>query len=155
MILDIEIGEDVNQRVRAILLTGQGTVLMIKRVKPNNPNPYWVAPGGGVESYDTTLMATLKRELCEELGATAQIIEEAFVLEHEKAGKFLEEHFYICRLQNYDVSKRNGPEFDDPERGLYIPIEVPLTESALQHINIKTEELREWLLDNLNYLRAL
>jgi len=144
-----------NRRVRAILLTGNDSVLFIKRVKPNSHFPYWVAPGGGVELEDHNLYETLERELSEELGATATILDKAFVLEHEKAGKQLEEHFFICRLQGYDLEKRNGPEFDDPSRGEYIPEEILLDDDALQLINIKTPEMRHWMVENLDYLRDL
>ncbi len=145
----------VNRRVRAILLTGKGSVLFIKRVKPSNCSPYWVAPGGGVEHADVDLIATLKRELFEELGAHAIVLEKAFVLEHQMAGKQLEEHFFICRLQDYDLSKRDGPEFADPKRGEFIPEEIPLNKLALNSINIKTPEMRDWMLDNLHVLRSL
>lgn len=144
-----------NRRVRAILLTGNNSVLFIKRVKPNNPSPYWVAPGGGVEHDDHNLYDTLERELGEELGATATVLATAFVLEHEKAGKQLEEHFFICRLQDYDLDKRDGPEFDDPTRGEYIPDEICLDDDALYTINIKTPEMRQWMVENLDYLRNL
>ena len=76
--------QPLNRRVRAILLTGRGTMLFIKRIKPNKP-AYWVAPGGGVEHEDEDLMATLHRELFEELGATAKVLDTAFVLRHEKS----------------------------------------------------------------------
>ncbi|MDQ7037562.1 MAG: NUDIX hydrolase [Anaerolineae bacterium] len=144
-----------NQRVRAILLTEQKQVLFIKRIKPHNPSPYWVAPGGGVEDDDESLLDALQRELCEELGATYEVIEVGFVLKHCKANKQLEEHFYICRLRDYDISRRNGPEFDDPTRGQYIPDAIELTAEAIQSIKIQTEELRQWLLGNLDYLRTL
>jgi len=145
----------INQRVRAILLTGSDSVLFIKRVKPHKPDPYWVAPGGGVEHEDDGLLDTLNRELHEELGATATVLDTAFVLEHEKGGKHLEEHFFICRLDDYDISKRNGPEFEDPTRGEFIPEEVPLEPVALHTINIKTPEMRDWMLQNLDFLREL
>ncbi len=145
----------INQRVRAILLTGRDTALLIKRVKPNKRQPYWVAPGGGVESWDSDLIAALERELYEELGARAIVLETAFVLEHHKAGKQLEEHFFVCLLQECDFSKRYGPEFADPSRGEYIPQEVPLDALALCRIHIKTEQLRDWMLHNLDYLRGL
>jgi len=147
--------QSIDRRVRAILLTGNDSVLFIKRVKPHKPTPYWVAPGGGVEHFDSDLYETLERELGEELGATATIVDTAFVLEHEKAGKHLEEHFFICRLEDYDLSKRSGPEFDDPTRGEYIPDEVPLDDDILHSINIKTPEMRQWMVDNLDYLRQL
>ena len=145
----------INQRVRAILLTEDGKVLLIKRVKPNNSAPYWVAPGGGVEGGDADLIAALERELYEELGANAIVLDTAFVLEHQKAGKHLEEHFFICLLQKYDLSKRYGPEFDDPARGEYIPDPIPLDPFALNRINLKTPEMREWMISRLDHLRNL
>ena len=144
----------INQRVRAILLTGDDSVLLIKRMKPNRSASYWVAPGGGVEHGDADLIATLERELVEELGAVATVISTAFVLEHCKAGKQLEEHFFICRLHAYDLSKRYGPEFGDPSNGEYIPDEVPLNCAELSRINIKTPELRDWMIHNLDLLRS-
>lgn len=145
----------VNQRVRAILLTGNDAVLLIKRVKPNRSASYWVAPGGGVEHQDADLIAALERELYEELGAIATVLDKAFVLEHKKAGKELEEHFFICQLQDYDLSKRYGPEFSDPARGEYIPEAVPLDPFELCRINLKTPELRDWMIRKLDYLRRL
>lgn len=143
------------QRVRAILLTEEKRLLFIKRVKPNNTPPYWVAPGGGVETYDNTLYDALDRELSEELGAKAAVLEHGFVLHHEKADKNLEEHFFVCRLLDYDISQRYGPEFDDPSRGEYIPDEIDLNTKSIESINIKTGELRDWLIDNLELLREL
>ncbi len=145
----------INQRVRAILLTGRDSLLFIKRVKPHNSAPYWVAPGGGVEHDDSDLFAALERELYEELGAIATVLETAFILEHQKAGKHLEEHFFICRLNDYDLSKRYGPEFDDPQRGEFIPEEIPLDVLDLARIHIKTPEMRDWIIANLDYLREL
>lgn len=145
----------ISVRVRAILLTENESLLLIKRVKPNGVEPYWVAPGGGVEDQDANLLATLQRELCEELGASVQFLRLAFVLEHHIAGKDLREYFFVCRLLDYDLNLRHGPEFDDPARGLYILDEIPLAEDALASINIKTTQLRDWLLSNLDYLRSL
>lgn len=143
------------QRVRAILLTEDNDVLFIKRVKPNKPQPYWVAPGGGVEERDEDIYAALARELCEELGARARVIAPAFILRHEKAGKQLEEYFLICRLLDYDLTQRHGPEFDDPARGQFIPDFVPLTANAIAALNIRTLELKTWLLENIASLREL
>lgn len=155
MLLELKTRQRVNQRVRAILLTGRDSALLIKRVKPNGAASYWVAPGGGVEAGDADLIRALERELHEELGAAATVIGEAFVLEHHKAGKQLEEHFFICQLRHYDLSKRYGPEFSDPSRGQYIPDEAPLDAHALRRINFKTPELRDWMIANLDWLRSL
>ncbi len=145
----------INRRVRAIVLTDDGQVLFIKRQKPHAA-PYWVAPGGGVEDeLDASLLDALHRELCEELGATVEVLETAFVLRHEKAGKNLEEHFFICRLVDFDLALRSGPEFDDPARGAFLPYAVPLDAAAIAALELRTPELGDWLLGNLDLLRAL
>jgi 8-oxo-dGTP pyrophosphatase MutT (NUDIX family) len=152
--MQFHIPQDLVLRVRAILLTDNDRLLFIKRVKPNK-DPYWVAPGGGVEAHDESLNQTLHRELMEELGAVAQVIRPAFVLEHHKAGKDLREYFYICRLMRYDLSQRCGPEFLDPSRGLFLPDFVQLEADPINALNIKTVELRHWLIDHLDDLRGL
>jgi 8-oxo-dGTP pyrophosphatase MutT (NUDIX family) len=143
------------ERVRGILLTQQGSLLLIKRLKPNSSTPYWVAPGGGVEPTDRTLRAALVRELEEELGAQVEIIMHAFTLRHEKAGKNLREYFYVCRLLRFDLKRRTGPEFNDPTRGEYLPDFIPLTEPALRSLNAKTPELITWIIAHLPQLRCL
>lgn len=148
-------GIPLNRRVRAILLTENNQLMFIKRIKPNNHDPYWVAPGGGVEDEDTNLLDALHRELGEELGATVDVIKHGFVLRHRKAEKNLEEHFFICRLVDYDLSQRSGPEFDDPKSGEYIPHAIELTKDAIDAINIKTTELHDWLVKHLPHLRTL
>jgi len=144
--------QSINQRVRAIILTDSCKLLFIRREKPNKP-PYWVAPGGGVEDKDADLLSCLHRELFEELGACVDVVAHAFELRHHKGGKNLEEHFYICRLMSYDLSQRNGPEFDDPSRGAFIPQEVEIDPATLRGLDFKTPELCDWIIDNLHHLR--
>ena len=155
MLADTRRTSVINQRVRAILLTGDGSILLIKRVKPDRSAPYWVAPGGGVEWTDFDLITALERELYEELGAAATVLATAFVLEHVKAGKQLEEHFFVCLLHDFDLSKRYGPEFSDPARGEYIPEFVPLDNAPLDGIRFKTPELRDWMRRHIDYLRSI
>jgi len=155
MLADTKRTSAINQRVRAILLTGDGSVLLIKRVKPDGSSPYWVAPGGGVEHSDIDLIATLERELYEELGAIATVLATAFVLEHRKAGKQLEEHFFVCLLQDLDLSKRYGPEFGDPSRGAFLPEFIPLDPAQLGALYFMTPELHDWMIRHLDYLRSI
>jgi len=155
MLAETKRTSEINQRVRAILLTGDGSLLMIKRVKPGSATPYWVAPGGGVERADADLIATLERELYEELGAVASVLSTAFVLEHRKAGKQLEEHFFVCLLHEFDLSKRYGPEFLDRSRGAFIPEFIPLDPTSLGTIRFKTPELYDWMIHHLNYLCSI
>ncbi|MGY4255625.1 8-oxo-dGTP pyrophosphatase MutT (NUDIX family) [Bradyrhizobium sp. USDA 4516] len=53
--------------VRALLITGEREVLLMRIRSPHGGDCFWIAPGGGVEG-DETAEATLQRELAEELG---------------------------------------------------------------------------------------
>src|SRR4051794_7975773 len=53
--------------IRAILLTPQHELLLMRIRRPDNGAEFWVTPGGGRES-DESAEATLRRELREELG---------------------------------------------------------------------------------------
>ncbi|MFF9979547.1 NUDIX domain-containing protein [Streptomyces erythrochromogenes] len=55
------------ERVRAVLVTADYTMLVIRRTKPEIPE-YWVLPGGGVEPSDESREAALHREIHEEIG---------------------------------------------------------------------------------------
>ncbi|MGH3631095.1 MAG: NUDIX domain-containing protein, partial [Sciscionella sp.] len=70
----------MNERVRAILVTPTGTMLVIKRVRPGIL-PYWVLPGGGVEPSDASREAALHCEIHEELAGTAEIVSLLHVLQ--------------------------------------------------------------------------
>ena len=141
------------KRSRAILLTERGSLLFIERRKRDR-EPYWVAIGGGLhkgENYEEAL----HRELLEEIGGKAKILQHAFALRHRKAKKELEEHFFICQLLQYDLNLRNGPEFRSPFQGSYNPCEVKLDAKRIDALPFKTVELRLWLLDNLPLLQSL
>lgn len=55
------------QAVRAILLTPDREVLLMRIRIPDVPAPFWICPGGGMEAGEE-LLPTLRRELKEELG---------------------------------------------------------------------------------------
>lgn len=85
--------------VRAILIDGDRLAL-IKRTK-NGQEPYLTFVGGGVEPEDTSLKSALKREIYEEIGATAAIHGDAFWV--SKDSKAIQ-HFYIATS---DLSTRS------------------------------------------------
>lgn len=60
----------MKERVRAILLTTAGSMLVINRICPGIP-PYQVLVGGGVEPEDADLEAALLREVHEEIAGEA------------------------------------------------------------------------------------
>ncbi len=125
-------------RIRAILIDQQSRVILLKRIKPNR-EPYWVAPGGGLESTDTSPEDALRRELWEELGATADIQRPVLWIENQI--------FYLCRLIEMNLEQRNGPEYDDPARGAYVP--QAIAPDQLADLNILPPELKVFLIDTL------
>jgi 8-oxo-dGTP pyrophosphatase MutT (NUDIX family) len=147
----------INHRVRALLLTPNKRLLLIKRVREGR-KPYYVTPGGGVEPQDASFQAALKRELLEELGAEAEILHEVFSTEHpgmgELSGYWVQHHYYLCRLNKYNLARRTGPEFLDPSKGSYIPEAFPLRSRALSNITLDPPDLKRFLQESLPLLIA-
>lgn len=76
----------VKRTARAILLEldpddpyGPASIVLIRRVRPGSPHPYWITPGGGVEREDRTVVEALHREVDEELGGKVVDVVPAFV----------------------------------------------------------------------------
>ncbi|GAA4591666.1 hypothetical protein GCM10023194_51520 [Planotetraspora phitsanulokensis] len=133
--------------VRAILFDGDEIVLF-KRIRPGR-EPYWITPGGGVEPSDATLEATLRRELDEELGATAGPALRVFtIVEQDRLTTA-----YACRLVHMDLSRRSGPEFLDPEKGLHEIVRV--RPEKLRELNLIPTELADFVADGAATLPAL
>jgi ADP-ribose pyrophosphatase YjhB (NUDIX family) len=135
----------VTGRVRALLVTSGHDLLAIERIRPGRA-PYWVLPGGGVEAGED-LEAALARELREEIAATAGVHSLLYTL--ESGGE--RQYFYLARVHSWsaDPGDRNGPEFADPARGEYHLQAIPLTVGALMAINLKPDELAEFLARHL------
>lgn len=165
----------VKRTARAILLdnvdradTADGgpddvQLILIKRTKPDRP-PYWITPGGGVEPTDPTVVDALHRELSEELGGKATSVVPAFVdtvpitrhdqadPEHPHAVKV--QHFFVCRLESMDPSRRHGPEVDEPN-GEYEIVRLPFTREGVTSVNVVPQALRSYLAANIEGIRAL
>ncbi|MER5356197.1 NUDIX domain-containing protein [Kitasatospora sp. NPDC002551] len=133
----------MKERVRAILLTATGTMLVINRIRPGSP-PYQVLVGGGVEPKDATLEAALLREVREEIAGEAVDLRPFCQLENDKGET---EHFYLARLVQWNFDDRTGPEFTRDDRGEYLLEEVPLTVEAIGTLNLMPPRVKEELLD--------
>ncbi|MEE1815537.1 NUDIX domain-containing protein [Streptomyces sp. SP18ES09] len=124
------------ERVRAVLVTADDTMLVIRRTRPGIP-VYWVLPGGGVETGDESREAALHREIHEEIAGKADIIRLLHRLETDDERQL----FYLARIATWSFEDRTGPEFSAEGRGEYALEEVPLTLEGLDGIDLKPEEI--------------
>ncbi|MFB6633335.1 NUDIX domain-containing protein [Streptomyces sp. NPDC056362] len=124
------------ERVRAVLVTADDTMLVIRRTRPGIP-VYWVLPGGGVEPGDESRESALHREIHEEIAGKADIIRLLHTLETDDERQL----FYLARIATWSFEDRTGPEFSAEGRGEYALEEVPLTLKGLDGIDLKPEEI--------------
>lgn len=143
-----------NKRVRALIIDENNQLILIKRVK-EGIEPYWVAPGGGLEKTDVTLEDAIKREIREELGAEISVVKllriEEFRLEEEV---FVEQYIFLCELRTL-TGKPNGPEFNSSAGGQYIRDMIPLDGQIIGRMNIKPDTLKSFLVNSAGKLREL
>ncbi|MFD8640019.1 NUDIX domain-containing protein [Streptomyces zaomyceticus] len=124
------------ERVRAVLVTADDTMLVIRRTRPGIPE-YWVLPGGGVEPGDESREAALHREIHEEIAGKADIVRLLHTMESDDERQF----FYLARVATWSFEDRTGPEFSAEGRGEYALEEVPLTPEGLDGIDLRPEEM--------------
>lgn len=135
----------MNERVRAILVTPNNTMLAIKRVRPG-VTPYWVVPGGGVEPTDPHREAALEREIREEIAGEIDVISLLQVLEaHDER-----QYYYLATIKHWSFEDHTGPEFAHNSRGKYLLEEVPLTPDGITSIDLKPEAISDYLKDVLS-----
>ncbi|MFJ5230187.1 NUDIX domain-containing protein [Kitasatospora sp. NPDC088391] len=161
----------VKRTARAILLEtdpddphGPASLVLIRRVRPGSPHPYWITPGGGVEPTDGSVVAALHREVDEELGGKVTDVVPAFVdtvaHSHHEDGTPAHphgvkvQHFFACRLASIDPSRRHGPEVEQPN-GEYEIVRVPFTREGVTSVNVVPPSLRAYLAANIEGVRAL
>ncbi|GGQ40915.1 8-oxo-dGTP pyrophosphatase MutT (NUDIX family) [Actinomadura coerulea] len=143
----------VRRGARALLLDGDALVLL-RRTVPGRP-VYWTTPGGRIEPTDASAEAALRRELDEELGATAGPVRQVFACAEQGPGPHRLNTFYVCRLVTMDLSRRHGPEFDDPSKGRYDVDRFPCTPAALGNLDLVPETLTAYLGDHAGDLPGL
>lgn len=133
------------ERVRAVLVTADETMLVIRRTRPGIPE-YWVLPGGGVEPSDESREAALHREIHEEIAGKADIIRLLHTMESDDERQL----FYFARIATWSFDDRTGPEFSAEGRGEYALEEIPLTLEGLDGIGLKPEEIAHVLRGAIN-----
>lgn len=141
------------RKARALLLDGDD-LLLFRRTRPGVA-PYWTTPGGRVEPEDPDVRAALRRELMEELGATAGPLRSVFTYtEHRPKADYVH-RFFLCRLESMDLSLRCGPEFDDPGRGEYEVERVPCRGASFSGMPLWPARFREFLEEEADGLPGL
>ena len=136
----------VRRSARAILLDGDELIL-IKRVKPGR-EPYWVTVGGGVEDYDASVEAALRREVFEEVGGRLSGAELVHLVTDELDGGIGIQYIFAASLSSMDLSARTGTEFIKPERGSYEVVRVPFSAEAIRELNLMPATLAAFIAAN-------
>ncbi|MGW4895357.1 NUDIX hydrolase [Kitasatospora sp. NPDC004240] len=125
----------MQHRVRAVLLTPNNTMLLIKRIRPG-VDPYWVIVGGKIESTDAGPEDALRREVREEIAGEAEIVSVLHTIETADE----RQDFYLATIEKWSFEDRTGPEFSQEGRGEYLLEEIPLTADALDAVNLLPQE---------------
>jgi ADP-ribose pyrophosphatase YjhB (NUDIX family) len=147
------------ETARAILIDDKERLLLFKRIRDGR-EPYWNAPGGGLEPTDASLEAALRRELAEELGAEVSAAVHVFL--HSAPSKTAQglavHHYFLARLLTMDIAARCGPEFSDPAKGVYELQRICLRDDAgvgeLAALDLHPPALKEFILTNREILLA-
>ena len=150
------VGVTVARRsARAILIDDDGNLVVIRRTKPDVP-VYWTTAGGGVEDTDASVEDAMRREIFEELGATAAAASRVFLASTPSESGVKIQYFFLARLTSLDVSVRNGPEIADPAKGRYDPDRITLLDdgTALAAIDLQPAELKRFIAANREALLA-
>lgn len=103
----------VNRRAcRAVLLTPQNEVLLIKIANPNGRWTGWITPGGGVDDGES-IEAALERELIEEVGLSiflvvGQIWKRSLSFEWDGKQIHQTEDFFLIEIEKFDIPDKTA-----------------------------------------------
>lgn len=146
--------EIVKQSARALLFDNERRIVLVKRTKPGQ-EPYWVAPGGGLEPEDPGAEAALRREVREELGGQIDRVRPVLLITDDLPGGVGLQRVFAARLTSMDLSVWTGAEFAEPGRGAYEVVYIPATLDALSGIRLLPPQLAEFAQANVCGLLAL
>jgi ADP-ribose pyrophosphatase YjhB (NUDIX family) len=118
------------------------------------PGPGLDLPRRRGRGLDATVEDALRRELAEELGATADGYRQVFLSSDPADAGVAIQYFFVARLTSLNLTERYGPEFSKPERGGYDLDYVPLRDDSLDAIDLKPAVLKEFVLANRDALLA-
>ncbi|HEY8985959.1 MAG TPA: NUDIX domain-containing protein [Streptomyces sp.] len=134
----------MQHRVRAVLLTPTGTLLLMRRIRPG-VEPYSVVVGGKVEPTDAGPEEAVLREVREEIAGEATVVRLFHTLEVADE----RQDFYLATIEEWNFEDRTGPEFSQEGRGEYLLLEIPLTVEAIDGANLMPPEIAAVLRDSI------
>lgn len=123
----------------SVVIIKERSAVLIKRV--NNGEEYYVFPGGGIEQGETPEIAAI-REAYEELGVRVRLKE--CIAEVNFKGR---QYFYSADILHGKIGDGKAEEFNDPSRGTYKPVWVPLDDFPL--LDIRPKEVARKISNNL------
>ncbi|MBY8882711.1 NUDIX domain-containing protein [Actinacidiphila acidipaludis] len=134
-------------KAHAILLDA-GQLLVLQRGWPGGTT-YCTAVGGTIEPDDVDVIAGLRREVMEEVGAEIGPPNEVLTLTESGPPVTVVRHFYTAQVINRDPDRRYGPELADPDAGTFSLVRVAPTADAVTALNLQPPELAAYVLTNL------
>ena len=138
--------------VRALLLDDDNQLIVFRRFVEGR-GVYYSTPGGKIEPGEDDETA-LRRELFEELGATAG--ELRYLFEASATERYPTAHrFYAARLVSMDIALRTGAEFSNPAKGAYDVERIACRSKDLRAFPWVPPELALYLRDNADSLPGL
>lgn len=144
--------DPVRVSVRALLLDDDDRLIVFRRFVEGR-GVYYTAPGGKIDPGEDDETA-LRRELFEELGATAGELH--YLFEAPATDRHPSAHrFYGTRLVSMDLSLRTGTEFSDPAKGTYDVERIACRSKDLRAFPWVPPELALYLQKHADSLPAL
>jgi 8-oxo-dGTP pyrophosphatase MutT (NUDIX family) len=135
----------VGIRVRALAITGEGKLVVIRRERAGR-STYRVFPGGGVQQTDNDEVSALKRELEEEISGVATVCQLVYSIDRPLNSREVErENFYVCQLHSFSPSG-SGSEWkhEDPDNRYFVET-IDMDEVSLRNSGLLPEDLVEML----------
>ena len=129
----------MRKSARAILITKEGKLLLMKRTKPDGE--YYVTIGGGIEDGETSEQALL-RELKEESGSIVD--EVVFAFHHENVDWQTSIDFFTCKeIGRIAPTGAEWTKFNKPDNQ-YELVEVSVDE--IKNLPLKPQEIKDKLI---------
>lgn len=124
------------QAIRALLITPEAEILLMRIRNPAGGEHFWIAPGGGIEPGESAEDA-MRRELAEELGLTGvELGPLVWRRQHEFSWSSRRlrqtEQYHVVHVARFEPRRGDTPEFEFVDRFRWWPVaELARTQERL------------------------